>query len=80
MATAHITRNGQIAVPKGVLTDLHVRAGDTVAIESDPDGSIRIFPKTLSASNVAGMLKSKTKSTIEEMDVAVSEAFRKGRL
>jgi len=80
MATAHITRNGQIAVPKDVLADLHVRAGDTVAIEMEPDGSIRIYPKTLAASDVAGMLKTKVKSTIEEMDKSVAEAFRKGRL
>lgn len=80
MTTAHITKSGQIAVPRDVLEDLHVRAGDTVDIETEPDGSIRIYPKTLMASDVAGMLKSKVKSTVEEMDEAISEAFRKGRL
>jgi len=80
MTTAHITRNGQIAIPRDILVNLRVRAGDTVAIEAEPDGSIRIFPKTLAASDVAGMLKSATKSTIEEMDAAVVEAFRKGKL
>lgn len=80
MATAHITRNGRIAVPKEVLLNLHVRAGDTVDFETEPDGSIRIYPKTLSISDVAGMLKTKIKSTIEEMDEAVAEGFRTGKL
>ncbi len=80
MTTAHITRNGRIAVPKDVLDNLHARAGDTVDVETQPDGSIRIYPKTLSVSNVAGMLKTKVKSTIEEMDEAVAETFKTGRL
>lgn len=50
MTTAHITKNGQIALPKEALGDLHVRAGDTVDVETEPDGSIRIYPKTLRAS------------------------------
>jgi len=80
MPVAHITRNGQIAVPKDILETLHARAGDTVDIEKEPDGSIRIYPKTLNAADVAGMLKTKVKSTIEQMDEAVAEGFRSGRL
>ena len=80
MTTAYVTKNGQLALPKGVLGGLHVRAGDTVDIETEPDGTLRIHPKTLSASEVAGMLKTKVKATIEEMDEAVAEAFRKGEL
>ncbi|MBI5095014.1 MAG: AbrB/MazE/SpoVT family DNA-binding domain-containing protein [Candidatus Hydrogenedentes bacterium] len=80
MPTAHITRNGRIAVPKDVLESLHARAGDTVDIETEPDGSIRIYPKTLSVSDVAGILKTKVKSTVEEMDQAITEAFRTGKL
>ncbi len=77
MTTTTIIDNGQITVPKEILLALNIRTGDTVDIETMPDGSIRIFPKTLNASDVAGMLKTDVHSTIEEMDEAVAEAFRK---
>ncbi len=75
--TTTIVSDGQIIVPKEILQSLHMQSGDTVDIETLPDGSIRIFPKTLNASEVAGMLKTPIRSTIEEMDEAVAEAFRK---
>ena len=77
MTTTTIIDNGQITVPKEILQVLHLQTGDTVDMETMPDGSIRIFPKTLNASDVAGMLKTNVHSTIEEMDEAVAEAFRK---
>lgn len=77
MTTTTIIDNGQITVPKEILLALNIRTGDTVDIETMPDGSIRIFPKTLNASEMAGMLKTNVHSTIEEMDEAVAEAFRK---
>lgn len=80
MAKAHVTKNGQLALPKKVLGHLHVRAGDVVDVETEPDGSVRIHPKTLRASDVTGMLKSKVTSTVDEMDQGVAEAFRKRRL
>ncbi len=77
MTTTTILDNGQITVPKEILLALNIRTGDTVDIETMPDGSIRIFPKTLNASEAAGMLKTNVHSTIEEMDEAIAEAFRK---
>ena len=77
MTITTIINNGQITVPKEILLALNIRTGDTVDMETMPDGSIRIFPKTLNASDVAGMLKTNVHSTIEEMDEAVAEAFRK---
>ena len=75
--TTTIIHDGQITIPKEILVALHVQTGDTVDIETMPDGSIRIFPKTLKASEVAGMLQTNVHSTIEEMDEAVAESFRK---
>lgn len=57
MTTTTTIENGQITVPKEILQVLHIQTGDTVDMEAMPDGSIRIFPKTLNASDVAGMLK-----------------------
>lgn len=80
MTTARINKNGQLALPKEILENLHVKSGDTVDIETEPDGTVRIFPKALNASEVAGMLKTKVKSTVEQMDKSVAQAFRKGKL
>ena len=77
MTATTTIENGQITVPKEILQVLHIQTGDTVDMETMPDGSIRIFPKTLNASDVAGILKTNMHSTIEEMDEAVAEAFRK---
>ena len=77
MTTTTKIENGQIVVPQEILLALHIQPGDTVDIETMPDGSIRIFPKTLTASEVAGMLKTNVHSSIEEMDEAVAESFRK---
>ena len=71
MTTTTTIDNGQLTVPKEILQVLHIQTGDTVDMETMPDGSIRIFPKTLNASDVAGMLKTNVHSTIEEMDEAV---------
>ena len=71
MTATTTIENGQITVPKEILQVLHIQTGDTVDMETMPDGSIRIFPKTLNASDVAGMLKTNVHSTIEEMDEAV---------
>lgn len=79
MTRAHVTKNGQITLPKEALRGLHLRAGDTVDVTTEPDGSIRIYPWTLTASDVAGMLKTKIRSAVKEMDEAVAEAFRKNR-
>ena len=57
MTATTTVESGQIIVPKEILQILHIQTGDTVDMETMPDGSIRIFPKTLNASDVAGMLK-----------------------
>ena len=80
MATAIVTPEGYIELPRDIRDQLHLRAGDTLDIEMEKDRSIRMRPKTLKPSEVSGFLASKTnvKLSIEEMDEAVAEAFRKG--
>lgn len=77
MTITTIITDGQITIPKEMLHALNIQTGDTVDVESLPDGSIRIFPKTLNASEMAGMLKTNVHSTIEEMDETVTATFRK---
>ena len=80
--SARISECGDITLPRQVMDALNVHAGDVLDVEVLEDGTLRIIPKTFRARDVAGMLsgRSAVKSTIEEMDEAVSEAFRKGDL
>lgn len=80
--TARINESGEITLPRQVMDAMNVHAGDMLDIETQTDGTLRIVPKTLRARDVAGMLagKSTVKSTIDEMDEAVAEAFRRGGL
>lgn len=82
MATAIVTEEGYIDLPKDIRDKLHLHAGDTLDIEVEKDRVIRMHPKTLKPSDVSGFLASKThiKLSIEEMDEAIAEAFRKGDL
>ena len=79
MATATITPEGYIDIPKEILDQLHLHAGDKLDIEMEQNRNIRMRPKTLRPSEVAGRLASKTniKLSIEEMDEAIAEAAGK---
>jgi AbrB family looped-hinge helix DNA binding protein len=82
MATAIVTEEGYIDLPRDIRDKLHLHAGDTLDIEIEKGRVIRMHPKTLKPSDVSGFLASKThvRLSIEEMDEAVAEAFRKGDL
>lgn len=80
--TTRVDENGQIVLPRQILDALHVRVGDVVELTLQEDGAVRVEPKRRRASEVCGMLKSRTsvESTLEEMDRAVADAFRSGDL
>lgn len=82
MATARVTEEGYIELPKDLREKLHLHAGDTLEIQMEKDRVIRMHPKTLKPSDVSGFLASKThiKLSIEEMDEVIAEAFRKGEI
>ncbi len=80
--TTRVDENGQIVLPRQILDALHVQAGDVVELTLQEDGAVRVEPKRRRASEVCGMLKSRTsvESTLEEMDRAVADAFRSSDL
>lgn len=79
MNTAQVLSNGDLRLPVEFAERLNVKPGDAVAIEAGPDGTLRIFPKALDPDEVFGFLANRTSviATIEEMDEAVAESFRK---
>ena len=82
MNTAIVTSSGDLRLPADMAEQLNAKPGDAVVVETDADGTVRIYPKPLRAEEVFGCLAGHTsvKSTIEEMDESVAEAFRKGEL
>jgi len=80
MATAIVTPEGYIDLPRDIRDQLHLRAGDKLDIELEKDRAIRMRPKTLKPSDVSGMLASRphTPNPIEDLDEALAEAFRRG--
>lgn len=82
MATATVTPEGYIDVPKDILDRLHLHAGDTLEVQVEHDRALRMLRQPLKASEVGGMFRSRIVKpfTVEEMDEAVAEAFRKGDL
>ena len=82
MATAIVTPEGFIDVPRDILERLHVHAGDQLEVEVEDDRVIRMRIKRRTISEVAGMLRPfiKKSMTLEEIDESVAEAFREGKV
>ena len=77
MSIGYVTEDGLIAIPEDLLAKCNIKAGDKLEVEIEKDGSLRFYRKTLKASDVAGMLKTDLHFTIEEMDEAISEHFKR---
>ena len=79
MTVATITSKGQVTIPKGVRSILGVKAGDRIDFLINHDGSVSVRPIATGLDEVQGMLKTRTKASIEEMDSAIA-AFQKKRI
>jgi antitoxin component of MazEF toxin-antitoxin module len=82
MNTAEIMEDGDLRLPPDVAAKLNVKPGDSLGVEVDTDGTVRLYPKKLAIDDVCGMLHppSGVHYTVEQMDEAVADAFRRGDL
>jgi antitoxin component of MazEF toxin-antitoxin module len=82
MNAAKIMEDGDLRLPPEVAEKLNVKPGDSVGIEMDADGTVRLYPKRTRIEDVCGMLHPRTgiHLTIEQMDEGVAEAFRRGEI
>lgn len=83
MAIAKMTSKGQLTVPKELREKMHWDAGTYLEFTETADGEARIRPVNRGIDSIIGMFKHKAKQpapTVEEMDEAVAEAFRKGEI
>jgi antitoxin component of MazEF toxin-antitoxin module len=74
--------DGDLRLPPDVAGKLNVKPGDDVQVSMESDGTLRVFPHALKPEDVCGMLRPYTQVslTIEEMDEAIADAFRRGEL
>jgi AbrB family looped-hinge helix DNA binding protein len=66
-----ITVKGQATIPKTVRDHLRLKPGDRVKFFIHPDGTVVLLPKRPVA-DLRGMVRSRRRVTIEEMDEAIA--------
>ena len=75
MNVSTITSKGQTTIPIDIQKQLNVKPGDKIQYFIEPDGKVSLLPKSLSISDVAGILsKPKRAKTLEEMDQGIAKA------
>ena len=64
---------GQATIPKAIRDHLHLQPGDRIKFFLHPDGSVVILPK-IPTSKLKGIISTRRKATLLDMDVAIGEA------
>jgi antitoxin PrlF len=72
-----LTVKGQATIPKAVREYLHLGPGDRIKFFLHPDGTVVILPK-LPASRLKGMVRTRRRVSLDEMDVAIAEGATAG--
>jgi len=74
--------DGALWLPPEVAVVLNVKPGDSMGVEMEADGTVRLYPKRTRIEDVCGMLRppSGAHLTIEQMDEGIANAFRRGDL
>jgi AbrB family looped-hinge helix DNA binding protein len=68
---------GQATIPKAVREYLHLGPGDRIKFFLHPDGTVVILPK-LPASRLKGMIRTRRRVSLGEMDTAIAEGATAG--
>ena len=71
MGTATVTSKGQVTIPKAVRDALEIQAGDRLAFNVRPDGTVEVHLLTEDIRRLKGMLKAGRPVSLEEMEEAV---------
>jgi antitoxin PrlF len=81
MSIATITSKGQVTLPKEIRKKLHLETGEKIDFRVDEEtGTATLVPLNKHVEDVFGLLSRPKRSklvTIEEMDKAVKEKFRR---
>jgi AbrB family looped-hinge helix DNA binding protein len=72
MPTSTLTSKGQTTIPKEIRARLHLQPGDRVEFVVDEDGRVVMFPATVDAAELAGILRRPSRPvTVEAMNQAI---------
>lgn len=77
MAVASVTSKGQITIPIQIRAYLKIDTGDKLEFIIDNEGHVIISPKTLSIDDIYGLIKRKKHVSIEDMNHAIAQSFKK---
>jgi len=79
MITATLSSKGQITIPKEIRERLDLKKGDKIEFELSDEEIVTIKRKSTRIDEVSGMLSeyADRRYSIEEMDEAVEEMFRR---
>jgi AbrB family looped-hinge helix DNA binding protein len=72
-----ITVKGQATIPKAIRDHLQLKPGDHVKFFVHPDGTVVLLPK-LPVSALRGIVKSRRRASVEEMNEAVATGAAAG--
>lgn len=75
MATATVTRKGQVTIPQSVRRHLHLEEGDRVEFTIEDDGTVRLRTIKGSVRDLFGFLKRPDQRpvTVEEMNGSIED-------
>jgi AbrB family looped-hinge helix DNA binding protein len=75
MATATLTSQGQLTLPKSIRDFMGLKSGDRVAFRVREDNTVVVEPETVDLRSLRGALKPRRKGvTLEQMDEAIHAA------
>ena len=75
MATATLTSQGQLTLPKSIRDLMGLKSGDRVSFRVREDHTVVVEPETLDLRSLRGALKPRRRGvTLEEMDEVVRAA------
>lgn len=79
MRQAKLTSKGQITIPKPIREYLKLHTGDKLQFIIDRQGRVMLTAKTININEVLGLFhnKSRGKTSIEEMNVAIAKRMKR---
>ncbi len=82
MNTVQVMKDGVLRLPPEIALRLNARPGDRISAEVDEIGVLHLYPQTARIDDVCGMLHptNNVHVTVEQMDVSLEEAFRRGEI
>jgi AbrB family looped-hinge helix DNA binding protein len=83
MTIATMTSKGQVVIPAEIRHRLNLHAGDKLDFTIDAESrELHVHPINKSVDEVFGVLKGKSSKhySVEDMNAAVAEAFKEGKI